>query len=104
MTTTVRVNNEIKEQVMPIFNTLGISLSDAINMFLHQVKIYNGIPFDLIVRAPNAQLHEAMEETEQILAEYANGTRKAKPFLNAKAMLEEMNAAMDAEDAAEGIL
>jgi len=98
MTTTVRVNTEIKEQVTPILNTLGISLGDAINMFLHQVKIYNGIPFDLIVRKPNAQLREAMEETEQILAEYANGTRK--PYIS----LYDMNAAMDAEDEAEGLV
>lgn len=44
---TVRINEKIKEEVTPILSDLGISLSEAINMFLHQVKINNGIPFAL---------------------------------------------------------
>ena len=44
---TVRINDNIKEEVTPILNDLGISLSEAINMFLHQVKLNNGIPFNL---------------------------------------------------------
>lgn len=44
---TVRINDKIKEEVTPILAELGISLSEAINMFLHQVKINNGIPFEL---------------------------------------------------------
>ena len=41
---TVRINDKIKEEVTPILSDLGISLSEAINMFLHQIKINNGIP------------------------------------------------------------
>ena len=44
---TVRVDSKIKEEVAPILSDLGISLSEAINMFLHQIKLNNGIPFDL---------------------------------------------------------
>lgn len=44
---TVRINDKIKEEVTPILSDLGISLSEAINMFLHQVKLNNGIPFEL---------------------------------------------------------
>ena len=44
---TVRINDDIKKDIMPILNDLGISLSEAINLFLHQIKIYNGIPFTL---------------------------------------------------------
>lgn len=44
---TVRVDEKIKNDVTPILNDLGISLSEAINMFLHQVKLNNGIPFEL---------------------------------------------------------
>ena len=44
---TVRIKNKIKEEVTPILSDLGISLSEAINMFLHQIKINNGIPFAL---------------------------------------------------------
>ena len=44
---TVRIDEKIKAEVLPILNDLGISLSEAINMFLHQIKIYNGIPFEV---------------------------------------------------------
>ena len=44
---TVRINEEIKKEVTPILDDLGISLSEAINMFLHQIKLNNGIPFEL---------------------------------------------------------
>lgn len=44
---TVRINDNIKEEVTPILDDLGLSLSEAINIFLHQVKLNNGIPFNL---------------------------------------------------------
>ena len=47
MSTTVRINSKIKEDVTPILSDLGISLSEAINMFLHQIKLSDGIPFEL---------------------------------------------------------
>lgn len=44
---TVRINDNIKKEVTPILDDLGLSLSEAINIFLHQVKLNNGIPFSL---------------------------------------------------------
>lgn len=44
---TVRINDKIKEEVTPILEDLGLSLSEAINLFLHQIKLNNGIPFSL---------------------------------------------------------
>ena len=43
----VRVNDNIKEDIMPILNDLGLYLSEAINLFLHQIKLNNGLPFNL---------------------------------------------------------
>ena len=45
MMSTVRINDNIKKEVLPILDDLGLSLSEAINIFLHQIKINNGIPF-----------------------------------------------------------
>ena len=44
---TVRINDNIKKEVTPILDDLGLSLSEAINLFLHQIKLNNGIPFNL---------------------------------------------------------
>lgn len=49
---TVRINEKIKKEVTPILSDLGISLSEAINMFLHQIKINRGIPFELKLKEP----------------------------------------------------
>ena len=58
-----RVEPEIKEQVEKILNELGISTTEAINIFLHQIIRYRGIPFDLHI--PNAETIKAIEEAEQ---------------------------------------
>lgn len=44
---TVRINDDIKKEVTPILKDLGLSLSEAINIFLHQVKLNNGLPFSV---------------------------------------------------------
>ena len=54
---TVRINDNIKKEVTPILEDLGLSLSEAINIFLHQVKINNGIPF-AIKRRGNVELND----------------------------------------------
>ncbi|MCL2087991.1 MAG: hypothetical protein FWH14_00775 [Oscillospiraceae bacterium] len=45
-------------------------------------------PFD--VRVPNSKLIQAMQETEQILEEYANGTRISQPYTNIHDILQEI--------------
>jgi len=47
---TVRIDDKIKEEVNPILSELGLSLSEAINIFLHQIKIHKGIPFEIKTR------------------------------------------------------
>jgi DNA-damage-inducible protein J len=77
MSTTIRVKSEIKEQVTPILNTLGISVSDAVNMFLHQVKLHNGIPFDLTIRRPYIGSPEFWADVEETHAAAEDGTGEA---------------------------
>ena len=40
-----RVEPEIKEKAEKILSTLGISVSNGINMFYRQVILWNGLPF-----------------------------------------------------------
>ena len=44
-----RVEPEIKEQAEQILSKLGMPVSNAVNLFLHQVVLHNGIPFDLAI-------------------------------------------------------
>jgi DNA-damage-inducible protein J len=41
----IRTDTEVKEAADSIFNRLGITMSDGINIFLRQVRLYQGFPF-----------------------------------------------------------
>ena len=42
-----RLDESIKKDALAVFDTLGISASDAITLFFKQVALKNGIPFEL---------------------------------------------------------
>ena len=46
-TFTFRLNPEVKQEASDLFESLGITLSDAINLFLHQAVREGAIPFEL---------------------------------------------------------
>lgn len=60
----VRVEPELKEQVEIVLEQLGIPISNAINIFLKQVVMQRGIPFD--VKLPTSKPLEmaALPEAE----------------------------------------
>ena len=64
---TVRVNDDIKKEVVPILDGLGISLSEAINIFLHQVKLNNGIPFNLKYPTFSDEMNKALKEADEMM-------------------------------------
>ena len=62
-TINTRVEPKVKEKANSIFKRIGLSTSDAVNMFLHNVVIHNGIPFDL--KIPNAVTLKAINDVEE---------------------------------------
>lgn len=62
--TSYRVDKSIKSDAHAIFAQLGLKPSQAINLFLRQVVLRGGIPFDLKTRQPNADTLAAMKELE----------------------------------------
>jgi addiction module RelB/DinJ family antitoxin len=51
-TINLRVDSEVKEQAGEILASLGLTLSEAFNLLLHQVRIVRGIPFEIRQRLP----------------------------------------------------
>ena len=43
----IRTDADVKSKADSIFNNLGITMSDGINIFLRQVNLHGGFPFDL---------------------------------------------------------
>ena len=52
-TINLRVNSEVKEQVGLILDEMGLTFSDAFNIFLHQVRIRQGLPFSVVAYNPS---------------------------------------------------
>lgn len=45
--TQIRIEQNTKRQAIELLEGLGLNLSDAVNMFLRQVILQNGIPFEV---------------------------------------------------------
>ena len=59
-TTSIKLDKEAKEQAKLIFKALGITMGDAFNMFLNQVNLHNGIPFE--IKIPNSTTQQVIRE------------------------------------------
>ena len=59
-----RVEPEKKEQAEKILNQLGIPMSNAIGLFLRQIIMQRGIPFDLKLGAQKPLAIGGMKATE----------------------------------------
>ena len=56
-----RTDEKLKEQVEHIFHRLGMTTTEAINLFYRQVKVHRGLPF--LVRIPNAETRRTLEKS-----------------------------------------
>ncbi len=59
---TARVEPKLKASAGRVLSKVGVSTSDAITMFLRQVVLQDGLPFE--VRVPNPETKKAIEELE----------------------------------------
>ncbi len=62
-TVRARIEPELKEEVEELFHELGISTTDAINIFFRQVKLRHGLPFK--VEIPNELTQKVLKETDE---------------------------------------
>ena len=61
--TNIYLNAEIKREAKKILEHYGLSLSDAINIFLTQVVLEKGIPFQ--IKIPNRETQQILEEVRK---------------------------------------
>jgi len=57
-----RVDPVIKNNAQMILKKLNISMSEAISMYLSQITLHNGIPFE--IKIPNEITAKALKDTE----------------------------------------
>lgn len=62
----IRVDDDIKEQATQALSSMGMSMSDAVRLFLRRVVIDQAFPLEL--KVPNAVTLAAMEESRAMMA------------------------------------
>ncbi|MCL2321579.1 MAG: type II toxin-antitoxin system RelB/DinJ family antitoxin [Oscillospiraceae bacterium] len=64
----VRVEQKLKEEAEELFSSFGITVEDAINIFLNKVVMVGGLPFEVKIPKYNAETIEALKESEDIIS------------------------------------
>ena len=62
----IRVDNNIKEQATAALVTMGLSMSNAVRLFLRRVMVDQAFPLEL--KVPNAETQAAMNEFRTMMA------------------------------------
>ena len=62
----IRVEDDIKTQATEALGAMGLSVSDAVRLFLRRVVVDQAFPLEL--KVPNAQTRAAMEESRALMA------------------------------------
>ena len=78
----VRVNEKIKAQATKALTAMGLSVSDAVRVFLTRVAVEQQLPFEL--KVPNAGTRAAMAEVDDMFS-----SRRAR-FATAKDLFDDL--------------
>ena len=74
---TVRMERKTRDDAAKLFSELGISATQAINMFLKQAVREQGIPFEVTARPAVGHRAESLEEQKRLTASTA---ASSEPF------------------------
>lgn len=80
----IRVEPSVKQRAEATLNDLGLSITEAINVFLNQVILNDGIPFEIRKPRYNKETIQAIEDTK-------NGKNLSKTFDSVGEMFEELD-------------
>lgn len=80
----IRIEPIVKQRAEETLNDLGLSITEAINVFLNQVILNDGIPFEIRKPKFNKETMQAIEDTK-------NGKNLSKTFDSVDEMFEELD-------------
>ena len=66
-TINIRIEPNLKQQAEETLNYLGLTMSEAVNLFFRQVVLNDGIPFEIKKPRYNRKTLKAMKEAEKEL-------------------------------------
>jgi DNA-damage-inducible protein J len=71
----IRVDEDLKEQATQALTAMGLTVSDAVELFLRRVVVDQAFPLEL--KVPNAETRAAMEESRAMMASRRAGFASA---------------------------
>ena len=84
--TQIRIDADIKREATALFANLGLDMSGAVNLFLHQCVLRGGLPFAVEVPQYSERTLGAMAEARRISRD---------PDVRGYNSMEELKAALD---------
>ena len=86
----IRIEPSIKQEAEDLFGNFGISVTDAINIFLRTSIMEGGFPFNIKLPSYNAETLAAIQETREIMS----GKIQTKTYESPEDLFEDL----DSED------
>ena len=84
----IRIDPETKSNAERLFSGFGITVTDAVTIFLHQSLMVGGLPFEVKQPRFNQETEAALQEAQDI----ASGKIAAKGYRSAKELFTELDA------------
>jgi DNA-damage-inducible protein J len=81
----IRIDPKLKSEVEKLYGSFGLSVTDAINIFLHVSLMEGGLPFEVRQPRYNEETEAAMKEARGIMG----GTINAKRYSSVNDMLDD---------------
>ena len=85
ISTNIKIDASLKQESQALFESLGLSLSTAVNLFLRQAVREQAIPFRVGTPVPNAVTIKAIEDAR-------NGIGLSRGFSSVAELMEDLNA------------
>ncbi len=89
----VRIGPETKSNAEKLFSSFGITVTDAINIFLRKSIKEGGLPFEMKQPRYNAETEAAMNEAKAIMS----GQIQANRYSSVHALFKELDSEKDGD-------
>ena len=70
----VRISPDLKNQATEVLSQCGLTISDAVRLFLEQVVMRDGLPFE--IKMPNITTIAAMKESRKLTSKNAQSIQQ----------------------------
>lgn len=90
----IRIDPETKSSAEKLFASFGITITDAINIFLRKSIMEGGLPFEVKQPRYNMETEAAMQEARAIMS----GKIQTKKYTSAREFFDELDAEEGGEE------